>query len=136
MKALLAILGFVLLVWAIPGWVNSQAQPLEAIEQPERYRQLLGELRCVKCQNQSLADSDAPIAKDLRRIVREKLAEGASDQQIKDFLAERYGEFVLYQPPVGPHTWLLWFGPALFVLLGIGMMVTVWRKQSAPETRE
>ncbi|MFT4257512.1 MAG: cytochrome c-type biogenesis protein CcmH [Pseudoxanthomonas sp.] len=94
-----------------------------------RFHQLTGELRCVMCQNQSLADSDAQIAHDLRREVLELMHQGRTDRQIKDFLVERYGEFVLYEPPMDKHTWLLWFGPFALVLLGAGIMLRVLRRQ-------
>jgi cytochrome c-type biogenesis protein CcmH len=79
------------------------------------------ELRCLVCQNQTLADSNAPLAEDLRREVRELAAQGKNDQEIKDYLVARYGDFVLYKPPVKQTTWLLWFGP--FALLAGGAVV-------------
>ena len=88
-----------------------------------RLKQLDEELRCLVCQNQSLADSNAPLAQDLRREVRSLAAAGKSDAEIKDFLVARYGDFVLYKPPVKGITWLLWFGP--FVLLAGGAL-TWW----------
>jgi len=90
----------------------------------KRFHALVAELRCVMCQNQSLADSNAQIAVDLRREVLELMREGRSDQEVRDFLVARYGEFVLYRPQVEAKTWLLWFGPLLFALLG---GVVVWR---------
>jgi cytochrome c-type biogenesis protein CcmH len=90
----------------------------------ERYQALAREIRCPKCQNESIADSDAPVAADLRREVRRLIGEGASDQEVKDFLAARYGEFVLYRPRVVPVTWALWIAP--FALLGVGGVV-FWR---------
>ena len=87
-------------------------------EEELRLRKLEGELRCLVCQNQTLADSDADLAVDLRRQVESLVAEGRSDQQIKDYLVERYGDFVLYRPPVQRNTLALWIGP--FVLLGAG----------------
>ena len=89
-----------------------------------RFRSLTHELRCVMCQNQSIADSDAQIAVDLRREILQLIREGRSDDEIRRFLVERYGEFVLYRPHVGPATWLLWFGPVLVLLAGGGL---VWR---------
>ncbi len=86
-----------------------------------RLKLLEEELRCLVCQNQSLADSSAPLAEDLRREVRGLATSGKSDAQIKEFLVARYGDFVLYRPPVKPTTWLLWFGP--FVLLAGGGLV-------------
>src|SRR5690606_40724243 len=87
----------------------------------ERYRTLIREVRCPKCLNTSISDSNAPIAEDLRREVHQKMAEGASDREILDFLVSRYGEFVVYRPPLQPTTWALWGGP--LVLLGIGGFV-------------
>jgi cytochrome c-type biogenesis protein CcmH len=77
------------------------------------------ELRCLVCQNQTIADSDAALAVDLRQQVREKLAQGMSDRDVTDFMVERYGDFVLYRPPVKTTTWLLWFGPFLFLAGGL-----------------
>lgn len=101
-------------------------EPIEFRDAAEeaRFRELSAELRCVMCQNQSLADSNAQIAGDLRAQVLELMREGKSDREIKDYLVARYGEFVLYNPPVKPSTWLLWFGPAL-ILLGGGIAVAV-----------
>jgi cytochrome c-type biogenesis protein CcmH len=87
-----------------------------------RFHALVTELRCVMCQNQSLADSNAQIAHDLRREVLALMRQGRSDAQIRDYLVARYGEFVLYEPRVEAKTWLLWFGPAL-LLLGGGFFV-------------
>lgn len=95
----------------------------------QRFRTLVSELRCVMCQNQSLADSNALIAYDLRREVLALIRQGKSDVEIKQFLVARYGEFVLYQPRVGSKTWLLWFGPALLLLAGAGVIARIVRKR-------
>jgi cytochrome c-type biogenesis protein CcmH len=87
----------------------------------QRYKDLLAELRCLVCQNQSLVDSDAELAHDLRLEVYELMAQGRDDAQIRDFLVARYGDFVLYEPPIKPSTYLLWAGP--FVLLALGLMM-------------
>jgi len=84
-----------------------------------RYQQLIEELRCPKCQNQNLADSNSPISNDLRAQVQRLLEEGMSDQQIKDYLVARYSEFILYRPEVNQSTWLLWGSPIVFVLMGL-----------------
>ncbi|MET0653972.1 MAG: cytochrome c-type biogenesis protein, partial [Pseudoxanthomonas sp.] len=97
--------------------------------QETRFHQLTAELRCVMCQNQSLADSNAQIAHDLRREVLELMNQGKSDAEIKRFLVERYGEFVLYKPDVGGNTWLLWFGPALLLLAGAFIVVRIVRRR-------
>ncbi len=90
----------------------------------DRYLALIREIRCPKCLNESIADSDAPVAADLRREVRRLMGEGASDQQVKDFLSARYGDFVLYRPRINETTWALWAGPFVFVLIGV---VAFWR---------
>lgn len=81
---------------------------------------LAKELRCLVCQNETLADSRADLALDLRREVREKMRQGLTDAQIKTYLTQRYGDFVLYRPPVKGTTWLLWFGPFLLLIAAIG----------------
>lgn len=101
-----------------------------------RFHDLLVELRCVMCQNQSLADSDAQIARDLRREVLDLMREGRSDAEIRDFLVQRYGEFVLYRPRVSSTTWLLWFGPALVVLGGAVVAFRLSRRDGASKTGE
>ena len=100
----------------------AQAPSTSALD--ARLKRLEVELRCLVCQNQTLADSDAPLAVDLRREVRALAVAGKSDDEIRAFLVARYGDFVLYKPPVKPVTWLLWFGP--FVLLGGGALMW-WR---------
>jgi cytochrome c-type biogenesis protein CcmH len=86
--------------------------PLDA-SGARRAAALAEQLRCLVCQNQSIAESSAELAVDLRREINEQIRAGRSDQDIIDFMVARYGDFVLYRPPVKPHTWLLWFGPAL-----------------------
>jgi cytochrome c-type biogenesis protein CcmH len=95
-----------------------------------RFQRLVAELRCTVCQNQNLADSNADLAKDMRSKVFEMMQEGRSDDQIKQFLVERYGDFVLYDPPVKPTTWALWFGPGLVVLIGAFYIVASIRRRS------
>ncbi|HEX7028164.1 MAG TPA: cytochrome c-type biogenesis protein [Gammaproteobacteria bacterium] len=92
----------------------------EDAQTKDRYYSLLEQLRCLVCQNQSLADSDAGLAQDLRRKVHEMLQEGAGDREIIDFMVARYGDFVLYNPPLKTSTVLLWFGP--FILAGLGIL--------------
>lgn len=125
-------------IMAIPGLVAAQdARPLAENPQAEaRLKSLAVELRCLVCQNQTLADSSAPLAEDLRREVRDMIAKNMSDQEIIDFLVERYGDFVLYRPPLRATTTLLWIGP--FLLLAIGgtaLILAVRRRQKTlPET--
>ena len=100
----------------------------------QRIRQLSEKLRCLVCQNQSLADSNAELASDLRQQLREQVAAGRSDDQILDYLVQRYGDFVLYEPPFKATTVLLWVGP--FVLLaaaGLVLVATLRRRRRAPE---
>lgn len=102
----------------------------------QRYRSLVEELRCPKCQNQNIADSDAPIAMDLRNQVYRLLEEGKSNAQIQDFLVTRYGDFVLYKPPVTGRTLLLWYGPAAFLVVGFAVLgVMLWRRRRQPASR-
>lgn len=123
-----------LTLWAPPVFAG-EAQPLATDPVAEaRLKHLAVELRCLVCQNQTLADSNAPLAEDLRREVREMIAKGLSDQQIIDFLVERYGDFVLYRPPWRVTTTLLWVGP--FLLLGGGTFMlirTLVRRRPQPE---
>lgn len=96
----------------------AQAQELSP-EQDARYRQLTHELRCLVCQNQNIADSNAPLANDLRDQVKAQILAGRSDAEIKTYLTDRYGDFVLYNPPLTARTVLLWAGPALLALLAL-----------------
>jgi len=100
-----------------------------------RYEALTRELRCTVCQNQTIADSNASLARDLRREVRRLMEEGNTDQQIRDFLTDRYTDFVLYNPPVKPRTYLLWAAPGLLVIMGLGaaVMVVLRRAKAAKE---
>ncbi|MFA5683603.1 MAG: cytochrome c-type biogenesis protein [Lysobacteraceae bacterium] len=107
--------------------------PLPFADETEetRFRELTAELRCVMCQNQSLADSNAGIAGDLRREIFDLMREGMSDAQIKTYLTERYGEFVLYRPRLNASTFLLWFGPALVLVAGAGVLFITLRRRAA-----
>jgi cytochrome c-type biogenesis protein CcmH len=98
--------------------------------QEQRFHALVTELRCVMCQNQSLADSNAQIAHDLRREVLVLMRQGKSDAEIRDYLVARYGEFVLYKPRIEGKTWLLWFGPAVLLLAGGFVVARVVRRHA------
>lgn len=100
-------------------------------QEETHFRALVTELRCVMCQNQSLADSNAQIAHDLRREVLTLMRQGKSDAEIRDYLVARYGEFVLYKPRVEGKTWLLWFGPALLLLAGGFVVARVVRRHAS-----
>ncbi|MFM7783147.1 MAG: cytochrome c-type biogenesis protein CcmH [Gammaproteobacteria bacterium] len=97
-------------------------------EDRARYQRFTYELRCPKCQNQNLADSNAPIAADLRRELHRLLEEGQSDEEIVDFMVQRYGEYVLYRPRLEPRTWLLWGAPAGMLLGGVFVMAGMLRR--------
>ena len=100
-----------------------QAQPLgEDPEIEKRLAKLSQELRCLVCQNETLADSRADLAEDLRREIRLQMKAGKSDKEIIDFLTQRYGEFVLYKPVVAPKTYLLWFGPFVLLIAGLTLL--------------
>ncbi len=105
----------------------------------ERYRTLTEELRCPKCQNQNIADSNAPIAMDLREEIFRMLEEGKSNDEIVDYLVDRYGDFVRYNPPVNTTTLLLWYGPAGLLVLGFGVLAVILvrrrRVDAAPAAR-
>lgn len=103
-------------------------QPDEMLADPAleaRARDISREIRCLVCQNQAIDDSDADLARDLRVIVRERLVAGDSDDEVRQYLVDRYGDFVLLNPPVKPATWLLWFGPP--VLLVVATAMVGWR---------
>jgi cytochrome c-type biogenesis protein CcmH len=132
-----ALIALALLLLAAPALA---VQPDEILKDPvleSRARALSQELRCMVCQNQSIDDSDAPLAKDLRILVRERLTVGDSDGQVIDFLVARYGEFVLLKPRLSWHTALLWLAPFTVVLLGAWGLISLWRRrrgEGAPET--
>jgi len=102
----------------------------EALER--RVTNLAHELRCLVCQNQTIADSQAPLAVDLRNQIREQMAAGRSDQEITEFMVERYGDFVLYRPPVKATTIALWAGPFLFLALGFFFLFRFLRSRRVP----
>jgi cytochrome c-type biogenesis protein CcmH len=126
---MLALLLMPLLALAQAASDPTPLQYRDAAEEA-RFHALAAELRCVQCQNQSLADSNAQIAHDLRREVLELMQQGRSDAEIKQFLVDRYGEFVLYRPALDARNSLLWFGPLGVVLVGAGVLVWVVRRRS------
>ena len=99
-------------------------------EQEARYNELTLELRCLVCQNQNLADSDAPLAQDLRKEIYDMMQAGRSNEEIKTFMVDRYGDFVLYKPPVQGNTLALWLAPAVLLLLGGVVVVLIVRKRT------
>ena len=122
-----------LVLCLLPVLAFAQAiQPLPFRDRAEevRFQKLSTELRCPMCQNETLADSNAPIAHDLRRQVFEMIQAGKSDDEIKAYLVDRYSQFVLYKPPIEPSTWLLWFGPAVLLVAG-GIVVAIQVRRRA-----
>ena len=120
-----------LLLLAAPLALALHPKDFQSAEEEARYRDLARELRCVMCQNQSLADSPAGVADDLRYQVLALMREGRSDAEIKDWFQQRYGDFILYRPEVTPVTWALWFGPIVLLALGAGAIVVLVRRQRA-----
>ncbi|HEU0069748.1 MAG TPA: cytochrome c-type biogenesis protein [Alphaproteobacteria bacterium] len=111
-------------------------QPDEVLADPAleaRARTISQGLRCLVCQNQSIDDSDAPLARDLRVLLRERLSAGETDEQAVAFITARYGDFVLLNPPMKPATWLLWFGPLALLLIGAGGIVISMRRRKAAD---
>lgn len=102
-------------------------------ETADRYQRLTTEFRCPKCLNESIASSGAPIAVDLRRTVRRLMEEGATDDAIRDHLQERYGDFVLYDPPFKPSTWFLWFSPVVLLVVGVWVLMRLGRRDAVAE---
>ena len=98
-------------------------------EQEALFNKLSNELRCLVCQNQAIADSNADLAKDLRDEMYGMLQQGKTEQEIVDFMVARYGDFVLYRPPMNPTTWILWFGPAIALVAGFFVVIRIVRKQ-------
>jgi cytochrome c-type biogenesis protein CcmH len=129
MKRILATLACGLALNAFPQ-ADEVAHPDPVVE--ARLKDLGEELRCLVCQNQTIADSQAPLALDLRNQIRAMVKQGRTDEQIRAYMVERYGDFVLYKPPLKATTVLLWIGPFALLALGIGIVVVVTRRQRTP----
>lgn len=115
---------FLILALACIAFVTTakEAQPAEDPQIEQRMKALTQQLRCLVCQNETLADSQADLAEDLRREIREQMKAGKSDQEILTFLTQRYGDFVLYNPPVKATTYFLWFGPFVLLIAGTALL--------------
>ncbi len=124
----------------VVGSAAAATSPDEIMEDPAleaRARGLAKELRCLVCQNQSIDDSDADLARDLRKLVRERLLAGDSDDEIIDFVTNRYGDFVLLRPPIKPSTWGLWYGPpVIFALAAVAIFFYLRRRRREPAVVE
>ncbi len=129
MRTLLTLL---LLSFALPLQAAIEAYEFDSAEMEADYNQLIDELRCLVCQNQNLADSDADLAKDLRRETYEMLQQGKSQREVMDFMVERYGDFVLYRPQFKSSTYLLWLGPFLLLLVVLVLVVRRLRAAAGP----
>jgi cytochrome c-type biogenesis protein CcmH len=124
-----AILLACLALAPLAGAVDS-GQRFEDPAEQSRYERVVRDMRCLVCRSESIADSNAPLAADLRREVETLMRAGRSDEEIYAFMTERYGDFVLLQPPVAPRTWLLWAAPALFLAGGVAVVLVVVRRRA------
>ncbi|MBK8176801.1 MAG: cytochrome c-type biogenesis protein CcmH [Rhodospirillales bacterium] len=130
-RRLIAALGLLLALITPPALA---VEPQEVLSDPAleaRAREIGRELRCLVCQNQSIDDSDADLARDLRRLVRERLSAGDDNQQVIDYVVSRYGDFVLLRPPLKPATYALWLGPPAILVIGAGALVLYYRRRRA-----
>jgi cytochrome c-type biogenesis protein CcmH len=119
--------------FASPAAAVLPSEKLDDPQKEERAQELGEEIRCLVCQSESIANSNADLAKDLRVLIREKIQEGQSNQEIKDFLQSRYGDYVLLNPPMKPETYVLWYGPAAITAIGaLGVGVFFWRRNKRP----
>jgi cytochrome c-type biogenesis protein CcmH len=123
------VLSVCCLLWATQSSAGLEKFDFSGNVDEDRYKELIAEVRCLVCQNQSLADSDAELAHDLRQEVYEMMQKGQDNAEIVDFLVYRYGDFVLYNPPVKPSTYWLWYGPFALLVLGIIMLIRTVRQR-------
>ena len=122
---------FLLLLWVfvMPAMGAVEVYQFDTPAQEERYKKLVAELRCTVCQNQNLADSNAELASDLRNKVYEMIRAGKTDAEIYGFMVERYGDYILYRPPVKTSTALLWLGPFIFMAVGVALLINFVRRR-------
>jgi len=126
----------VLLVLSFNSFAGVEYRKFTDAQQEQEYRTLIEEIRCLVCQNQTIADSNAELAQDLRRQVYEMLQQGKTSDDIAGFLTDRYGDFVLYNPPFKAKTGLLWLGPIVFLVIGLVMLVLFSRNKNKQEILE
>lgn len=125
--------GVMLAAFSGPAWAVEPDEVLKDPKLEQRARVISKDLRCLVCQNQSIDDSNADLAKDLRVLVRERLSKGDSNNQVLDYIVARYGEYVLLNPRLAPHTWAMWFaGPLVLLLGGFGLVMAYRRRRAAP----
>ena len=132
MRHLVLLLTLSLAVLAVEARV--EAYHFDDPVQEARYKQLIDELRCLVCQNQNLADSNAELAQDMRRLTYEMVSKGASNEEVVLFMVERYGDFVLYRPPFKGSTALLWVGPFILLAMGVLVLVMFIRKRAGEQS--
>jgi cytochrome c-type biogenesis protein CcmH len=133
-KPLAALVAGLALSLSLNSALANEAQPLAEDPVVEaRLVSIAEELRCLVCQNESLAGSRSDLANDLRREIRGLIKQGKSDAEVMDFLVSRYGDFVRYRPPVKPTTWLLWGGPFVFLIAGVGGLLVFLRRRQKPD---
>jgi cytochrome c-type biogenesis protein CcmH len=133
MRALL--LAFVVMLCARPVFAIDSAPAFDDPAKQARYERLTRELRCLVCRSETIADSNAQLAADLRRQLRELMAAGKSDAEIMQYMTDRYGDYVLYSPPLVPRTWILWAAPVLLLVGGgVAAAVVIARKSRLPDT--
>ncbi|MCP5148953.1 MAG: cytochrome c-type biogenesis protein CcmH [Pseudomonadales bacterium] len=130
------MLGLALLALSLPVAAVIETYEFSDPALEERYQLLSAELRCPKCQNQNIADSNAPISKDLRKLLHQQLEAGASDEEILDYMVARYGEFVRYRPRFDGATAVLWLAPALLVLAGVAIALLTLRGRRRQQTED
>lgn len=131
MKSIFFLLAAVLMLVAGPGLALIETYDFSDPALEVRYQNLTEELRCPKCQNQNIADSNAPISQDLRRLLHQQLEEGATNDEILDHMVARYGEFVRYRPSFDGASVVLWLAPALLMLAAVGVLIMTLRSKSA-----
>ena len=119
----------ILLTFSLNCFAAVEYKKFDTPQQEEAYKVLIEELRCLVCQNQTIADSNAALAQDLRRQVYEMLQQGKSKDEIATFMTDRYGDFVLYNPPFKAKTGILWIGPVIFLLIGLVMLIVISRRK-------
>lgn len=129
MNKLVFVFFFMMASLAANAVVNGHQYPFDNTEDAERFQRLAEELRCPKCQNQNLADSNAPIAEDLRNKVYEKIQQGSSDDEIVTYLVDRYGDFVRYKPAFKSYTLVLWLSPIIIAIIALIVFVRLSRKK-------
>lgn len=117
-------------LWLSSAQAVDSEPPFSNPQLQQRYESLIHDFRCLVCFDESIANSDADLAADFRRQVHAMVAEGKSDQEIKSFMVKRYGDFVLYQPPLQPNTWLLWGGPFLLLLIALTALMFILRRRA------